>query len=134
MDASTTTHYLVPHLRDIPDLTVITNSPHTCVALAEQGVRSLCTGGELLTGSLALVGSDAERFVRGIRAHVCVFSARGVCDGEITDSSKAERDLKIAMLQSAERSVFLCDSSKEGRRYPYVIATLSAVDAYLDER
>ena len=83
LDASTTTHFLVPHLRDIPDLTVITNSPHTCVALAEQGVRSLCTGGELLAGSLALVGSDAERFVREIRAHVCVFSARGLCDGEI---------------------------------------------------
>lgn len=133
LDASTTTHYLVPHLGQIPDLTVITNSPHTCVALAEQGVRSFCTGGELLTGSLALVGSDAEAFVRGIRAHVCVFSARGVCDGEITDSSKAERDMKIAMLKQAERSVFLCDSSKAGKRYPYVIATLAQVDAHIDE-
>ena len=134
LDSSSTAQHLLPYLSRFRELTVITNSPHTCVALAEQGVRSLCTGGELLTGSLALVGSDAERFVRGIRAHVCVFSARGVCEGEISDSSKAERDLKIAMLQSAERSVFLCDSSKEGRRYPYVIATLSAVGAYLDER
>ena len=133
LDASTTTHFLVPHLRDIPDLTVITNSPHTCVALAEQGVRSLCTGGELLAGSLALVGSDAERFVREIRAHVCVFSARGLCDGEITDSSKAERDLKLAMLKNAARSIFLCDSSKVGARYPYVVGTLAQVDAFVDE-
>ena len=133
LDASTTTHFLVPHLRDIPDLTVITNSPHTCVALAEQGVRSLCTGGELLAGSLALVGSDAERFVREIRAHVCVFSARGLCDGEITDSSKAERDLKLAMLKNAVRSIFLCDSSKVGARYPYVVGTVAQVDAVVDE-
>ena len=133
LDASTTTHFLVPHLGGIPDLTVITNSPHTCVALAEQGVRSICTGGELLTGSLALVGSDAERFVRGIRAHVCVFSARGLCDGEITDSSKAERDLKLAMLESAGRSILLCDSSKVGARYPYLVAHLSQVDAVVDE-
>lgn len=133
LDASTTTHYLVPHLRDIPDLTVVTNSPHVCLTLAEYGVRSFCTGGELLAGSLALVGSDAESFVRKIRAHVCVFSARGVANGEISDSSKAERDLKIAMLERAERSIFLCDSSKQGKSFPYIVAALSEIDHRIDE-
>ena len=133
LDASTTTHFLIPHLRDIPDLTVITNSPRACLALAEAGVRCLCTGGEMLASSMALVGSDAEAFVRKIRAHVCVFSARGICDGEICDSSKPERDLKIAMLERAERSILLCDSSKEGRRYPYVIAELAAIDHHIRE-
>ena len=133
LDASTTTHFLIPHLRDIPDLTVITNSPRACLALAEAGVRCLCTGGEMLASSMALVGSDAEAFVRKIRAHVCVFSARGICDGEICDSSKPERDLKIAMLERAERSILLCDSSMEGRRYPYVIAELDAIDHHIRE-
>ena len=123
LDASSTTGYLVPHLRDIPDLTVITNSPRCCLSLAELGVRCLCTGGEMLEGSMVLAGSSAERFVRGVRAHLFFFSARGIAGGEITDSSKAERDLKIAMLEQAERGVFLHDASKEGKRYPYVIAT-----------
>ena len=133
LDASTTTHFLVPHLRGIADLTVITNSPHTCVALAECGIRSFCTGGELLCGSLALVGSDAERYVLGVRAHAFVFSARGLCNGEITDSSKAERDLKLAMLRQSERSILLCDASKEGKRYPYIVTTLEQVDHYIGE-
>ena len=72
---------------------------------------------------MVLAGSSAERFVRGVRAHLFVFSARGIAGGEITDSSKAERDLKIAMLEQAERGVFLHDASKVGRRYPYVITT-----------
>lgn len=125
LDASSTTFYLVPHLRGIPELTVITNSPHTCLALAESGVRSFCTGGELLEGSLALVGSDAERYIRGMRAHLVLFSARGVAAGEITDSSKGERDVKVAMLERAERRVLLYDSSKEGKQYPYVIGRVA---------
>ena len=133
LDASSTTFYLVPHLREIPDLTVVTNSPRTCLALAEQGIRCFCTGGELLEGSQALVGSDAERFVRGIHAHVCLFSARGVADGCISDSSKGERDLKIAMLESSGRSVFLYDRSKEGKQYPHVITALTRVDEIVSE-
>ena len=133
LDASSTTEYLVPHLREISDLTVITNGPRTCLALAEQGVRCFCTGGELLEGSLALVGSDAERYVRGIRAHVCLFSARGVANGCVSDSSKGERDIKIAMLESSERSVLLYDRSKDGRCYPYVIASVSDIDEIIAE-
>lgn len=127
LDASSTTFYLVPHLREIPELTVVTNSPRACLALAEHGVRCLCTGGELLDGSQVLVGSDAERYVRGIRAHVCLFSARGVANGQVTDSSKGERDLKIAMLESSGRSVLLYDRSKEGKLYPYRVTDLAQV-------
>ena len=134
LDASSTTYYLVPHLRDIPDLTVITNSPQTCVALAECGVRSLCTGGEMLEGSLVLAGSSAERFVRGIRAHLFLFSARGVADGVISDSSKAERDLKIAMLEQSARSVFVYDTSKVGKSYPYIVTDLSRVHSVSEEK
>lgn len=131
LDASTTTFYLVPHLKNVPDLTVVTNSPRTCIALAELDVRCFCTGGEMLEGSHALVGSSAERFVRGICAHVCVFSARGVSNGTITDSSKGERDLKIAMLDQSARCIFLCDRSKEGKLYPYIVTDVSRVDEVL---
>ena len=81
IDASSTTYFLIPHLREIPELTVITNNPNVNIALAQQNVRSFCTGGEMLNGSVALVGSEAERFVRGIHAHAFFFSARGYCDG-----------------------------------------------------
>jgi len=133
LDASTTTFYLAPHLKDIPDLTVVTNSPRACIALAELGVRCFCTGGEMLEGSHALVGSSAERFVRGIRAHVCVFSARGVANGTVTDSSKGERDLKIAMLEQSARRILLYDHSKEGKTYPYIVTDVSCVDEVIGE-
>jgi len=121
IDASTTTFYLAPFLRSIPDLTVITNNPHLNLALAKCHVRNFSTGGEMLNDSAALVGSTAERYIMGIQANAVFFSARGVCGGRVTDSSKGERDIKIAMLENSKRSYFLCDESKNGKEYPYIV-------------
>jgi len=133
IDASSTTLYMAPFLRGIQDITVITNNPYLSVALAENRIRNFCTGGETLNDSVAYTGSWAERFVRGIRAQSFFFSARGVCDGVITDSSKGDRDMKIAMMECAGRSYFLAHSSKLGKSYPYVVTDLSHVDAMIDE-
>ncbi|MBQ8310441.1 MAG: DeoR/GlpR transcriptional regulator [Clostridia bacterium] len=134
IDASSTTYFLAPYLKDIPNLTVITNNPHLNIVLSEMKVHNYCTGGEMLNSSIALVGSEAERFVRGIRADAFFFSARGVYGGEIYDTSKAERDMKRVMLEHSGRHYFLCDSSKRGdQAYPYRIAALEEMDAVIDE-
>lgn len=133
LDASSTTYFLVPHLKGFSDLTVVTNNPHLSVALSEQKIRNLCTGGEMLHDSIALVGSDTQRYLGGIRAHKCFFSARGVRNGEISDSSKAERDVKLVMLERTERSYFLCDGSKVGLSFSYRIADLSEISGMIDE-
>ena len=126
LDASSTTYFMAPYLKG-KDITVITNNPLLCVVLSEMKVRNFCTGGEMLNESMALVGRDAESFLRGMTAHKCFFSARGVRDGEISDSSKGERDVKLVMLERSEQAYFLWDSSKEGKGYPYRIADLSDV-------
>ena len=133
LDASSTTYFLAPYLRDVSDLTVITNNPHLSVVLSGYKIHNFCTGGEMLNDSIALVGSDTERYVRGVRAHKCFFSARGVCEGEITDSSKPERDVKLAMLERSDTHILLCDSSKSGLSFPWHIANTDAVDHVVDE-
>ena len=133
LDASSTTYYLAPYLNEIPDLTVITNNPHLNIVLSQMKVNNYCTGGKMLTSSIALVGSEAERFIRGLRADVFFFSARGCSDGVISDSSKEERDIKIAMLEHSERHCFLCDRSKFGFAYPYVVAEQSKIHEIISE-
>ena len=134
MDASTTTYFLAPYLADIPDITVITNNPHLNIVLSQMKVNNYCTGGKMLTSSIALVGSEAERFVRGIRADLFFFSARSMADGFIYDSSKEERDLKIAMMQNSEKTYFLCDTSKIGSKHPYVIAEVEKIEQVISEQ
>ncbi|MBR4887974.1 MAG: DeoR/GlpR transcriptional regulator [Clostridia bacterium] len=133
IDASSTALYMAPYLRGIQDITVITNNPHLSIALAENRIRNFCTGGETLNDSVAYTGSWAERFVRGIRAQSFFFSARGICDGMITDSSKGERDVKIAMMECAAQSYFLAHSSKLGKTFPYVVTDISRITAMIDE-
>lgn len=133
IDASSTAYFLAPHLKSFSDLTVITNNPHLCIYLSELKIRNHCTGGEMLEDSLSLVGCDAERMVSGILANKCFFSARGYNDSFISDTSKSERDLKIAMLDHADKCYFLCDSSKRNTKYPYIIADIKKIDGIIDE-
>lgn len=133
LDASSTTYFMAQYLKNIPDLTVITNNPHLNIILSELKIRNFCTGGEMLNSSIALVGSEAEYFVRNIHAHSFFFSARGICDGDISDSSKAERDIKIAMLNTSSHHYFLCDTSKHNLRFTYKITDMEQIDAIIDE-
>lgn len=133
VDASSTTYFLASHLKDIADITVITNNPCLNIVLSQMKVRNYCTGGEMLNQSIALVGSEAERFVRGVHADAFFFSARGVYDQQISDSSKEERDMKVAMLEHSEKHYLLCDSSKKNQRYPYIITSLNTIDEIIGE-
>ena len=128
MDASSTTYFMIPYLRNIPDITVITNNPNISLALAEYKTRNFCTGGEMLNDSIAFAGNHAEQFVRGIRANWLFFSSRGYDGDVMTDSSKSERDVKRAMLECANKKVYLCDKHKENKTYSYVIADTMNVD------
>lgn len=129
LDASTTTGYLVPELARFRDLCILTNSPKTSMALSAIDCRSYCTGGELLTGSIAYVGLMAAAAFRGMRADVCFFSARGLSDaGEISDSSPEECLIKRVMLEQTARRVFLCGSEKRGLSYAHIVCRVGDVD------
>ena len=133
IDGSTTTYYLAQYLKGIPDITVITNNPKLSLALAENHVRSLCTGGEMLNESLIYAGSAAERFIRGIRAHRFFFSSRGIDTQCITDSCDRQCAIKQAMMECAEKSYFLCDRGKFGHTYPYVVCNVTNVTEIITE-
>ena len=135
LDASSTVSYLTPYLASFSDLTVITNSPKTSLKLEDLKIRSLSTGGLLLENSIAFVGAHAENFVRNFNADIFFFSCRGITeDGQLTDSSLAESQLRRIMMQHAKKKIFLCTSNKVGRQYMYNLCTANAVDGILCEK
>ncbi len=134
MDASSTVSALIPHMKRVNDIVVITNSPKTSILLGEEGIKNYCTGGFLLNQSVAYVGSEAERFLERMNADLCFFSGRGVsADGIITDSSYEETAIRRVMLKNAEKCYFLCDSSKLGKKYMNRICSLDEIEAILCE-
>lgn len=134
LDASSTVAHIVPYLSKFNDIIVITNSPKTSMRLAENNVKNYCTGGLLLSHSIAYVGNEAERFISSINADIFFFSSRGyVEDGYITDSSIEESSVRKSMMKNAEKTFYLCDSSKKGKRYMYNICSTDDVTGIITE-
>ena len=114
---------------------MITNSPKTSLKLAELKIRSLSTGGLLLENSISFVGAHAENFVRNFNADIFFFSCRGITDdGQLTDSSMEESQLRRIMMEHSKKKIFLCTSNKIGRKYMYNLCDVSAVDGVICEK
>ena len=134
LDGSTSAYHLVPYLARFKDLIVITNGAKTAVALAEHGVRTFSTGGQMITRSFCYVGEQAESFVKTINADIFFFSCHGLSEaGQMTDRAIEEANLRKVMFASCQRKVLLCDSSKFGKTYFYNMGHLSDIDTLITE-
>ena len=134
LDASSTAAHLIPHLKKFNDIIVITNSPKTSLKLGEENIKNYCTGGLLLSHSIAYVGSEAEQFISNINADVFFFSSRGYTQsGNITDSSAEEAAIKKAMMKNAEKVYYLCDKSKQNKKYMYNICTKKDIEMIISD-
>ena len=118
LDSSSTAQHLLPHLTRFRDLTVITNSHRALEVLADSKIRLICTGGDLVKRNMAFVGRIAEATLENLCPDVAFVSGQGVSEeGEITDASEEETALRRVAMRRAVRTVFLCDSSKVGKRF-----------------
>lgn len=134
LDASSTAAHTVPFLKNFKDIVVVTNSPKTSLKLGEENIKNYCTGGLLLSQSIAYVGNSAEKFVSQINADIFFFSSRGYLeDGFITDSSVEEATVKKAMLKNSDKVFYLCDNSKKGKKYMYNICKTSEINGVIGE-
>lgn len=129
IDASSTAGRIVKYLGGYKNLKVITNS----ISVLEEASRSVETvwsvGGRFFRENKALVGPEAERFIRSVNIDLLLFSSEGVSrEGEISDSSERETSLRRALLERSERKVFLCDASKLGVRRMFQLCSVREVD------
>jgi len=116
LDASTTAMHLLPHLTEFKNILVITNGAKTAIEAASMGIRTICTGGELMMESFCYVGTDAESVLRNYNADVAFFSVRGVSeDGVVSDNSILENSMRKIMIKNSRNCYLICDSSKMGK-------------------
>ena len=137
LDASSTVVCLVRKLKNKKNLTVITNSVEILLELSDvPGWTVLSTGGTLKEGALSLVGSSAEKMIRGYHVDWAVCSAKGV-DGTmgITESSERDAEIKQVIFAAADRKVLAVDATKFDRISIVKVCDLCTVDTIVtDER
>lgn len=118
LDASTSCYYLIPFLASKRNLTVITNGVKTLIKLAEYGIHTISTGGNLINSCLALVGEEAYKTIETYNADIALFSCRGVSEeGYLTDIAPEENNVRKKMIKNAKKSYLLCANEKIGKSY-----------------
>ena len=132
--SSTTTEYLVPHLKLYSNLTVITNSPDVPKMLSDTDITVYSTGGKFLHHSNSYVGEFARNMIRGINADLMFFSARGIgLDGKVTVSS-TEDDIHQTMLRNSRKACLIVDSKKIGNVFPFTICNTNDIDTIITDK
>jgi DeoR/GlpR family transcriptional regulator of sugar metabolism len=134
LDGSTSAYHLVPYLSRFQDLIVITSGAKTAVALAELQIPVYCTGGRMRTNSFSYIGREAEEMVKRFNADAVFFSCHGLSeDGQMSDPSVEEANLRRVMFEQSKKRYLLCDSSKFGKTYFYNMGSVSEVDDVISD-
>jgi DeoR/GlpR family transcriptional regulator of sugar metabolism len=117
MTAGTTTWALARHLRELADLTVVTNSIPVAEVMRHTGRTDLnvvLTGG-LRTPSDALVGPVADAAIRMLHVDLLFMGVHGMDErGGFTTPNLMEAETNRAFVQSARRLVVVADHTKWG--------------------
>lgn len=130
LDASTTTFYMAKEIKNMRNVTVITNSIRVINELAGvEGIKVLAVGG-IVSNNQSLVGAMAENAIsENYFADKMFFSSKGIGDNAIIlEGNEQECFIKQRMIKNARSCYYLCDKSKIGRVGYMRLATFEDVD------
>ncbi|MBR4073123.1 MAG: DeoR/GlpR transcriptional regulator [Clostridia bacterium] len=135
LDASSTAIYVTKYIKNLKNITLITNSVETLLELADKDDWNvLSTGGTLKKGALSLVGTSAERMIRSFHVDLAVCSSKGLdLNMGITDSNEKDSEIKRAIFASATKKVLAVDSTKFDKISFVRVGDISDVDVVVTD-
>ena len=135
LDSGTTTTAIARALKDMAQLTVITNAINIAAELAGTHVEVILTGGMLRRNSFSLVGPLAERTLRQLSADILFLGVDGFdTKTGLFTPNLLESEVNRAMVDIALRTITVCDSSKFGRRSLCNIMPVTAVHEVITDK
>lgn len=117
IDSSSTVLQLAKHIKKKENITVITNSVNMLLKLNNaENVRVICTGGDMRHSSVSFVGHLAEKAIKSYHVDKTIISCKAVhMDKGILESNDMEAYIKRAMVERAQKTYLLLDSTKFGK-------------------
>jgi len=135
LDASTTAQAITPYLKNINELTVVTNGLKVAMSLlAHPGIHVILVGGSLRREGLSLVGPLDCGVIQDIHIRIGFFGARGFTIEEgLTDVNIDEVRTKREMVERCRQVVGVVDASKWGRIATATFARLEQIDTLITD-
>lgn len=133
IDGSTTCQYIAEYIKNVKNLTVITNNLNLVSHLSEAGVHCICLGGPIVEAPYITSGEDAVLQLRTYTADLAFLSAMGLsADGKIYEGGRYI-SLHLTMIEQAKKSVFLADHQKVGVEGKRVLCDFSKIDTVISD-
>lgn len=135
LDASTTAQAMLPYLKQISELTVVTNSLKLAIGLLDAPqIQVLMPGGNLRRTSISLVGQTDCDVLAGINIAAGFFGARGISVPEgLTDVELEEVRMKKMMVERCRQVVGVLDGRKWGKVAAYSFAMPDNIDTVITD-
>lgn len=115
LDAGTTIYEMVPYLKNIPGITVVTNGVDTALACLDAHIPTFLLGGRVKDETHAVVGEIATKQLDELNFTTAFVGANGLqSDGNFTTPDTVEAAIKKAELNRANKAFVLMDASKIG--------------------
>lgn len=127
--SSSTSIYMLEYIKQLKNVTVISNNTKVVSEASENGIKAICLGGEAQLGSDVLLGAYTVECAKNFYPDILFFSSQYIDDdGNITDYSLDDVVLRKTMMSNSKISVFLCDGDKLGKRSVHKLCNISQVD------
>lgn len=116
LDSGTTTINMIPYLKNIRNLTVITYSiPALAKLLDYDGIKVISLPGLLLRGTASLTGSHAISYLSTFNITKAFMACTGVSlSRQVTNATFEEYEIKQTALKQSEQHFLLADHDKFG--------------------
>ena len=137
LDSSTTSFYLSKVIKELKDITVITNNLlivnelQTC-----DKIKVISTGGTLDMRNLSFVGEISLRNIEdNFFANKVFFSCKGVtAEQGMMESNDVEYQIKSAMLRNSKQKICIADESKFNTVAFIKLAEFSDIDYFITDK
>lgn len=130
LDSGSTTTEIAKKIMDIKGLVVITNALNIALMLgANPNIEVVMTGGEFKPPTLSLTGQKAADFFKGLNVQKLFLATAGISlKSGLTYPSISDLVVKKAMIDAAETTYLVADSSKIGKSAFASLGALSLID------
>ncbi|GLR19928.1 DeoR family transcriptional regulator [Portibacter lacus] len=130
LDSGSTTTEIAKKLVGYKNLTVITNALNIALMLGtEPGIDVIMTGGEFKPPTLSLTGQKAADFFNGMNVQKLFLATAGISlKSGLTYPSISDLVVKKAMIDAADLTYIVADSTKIGKNALASLGALSLID------
>ncbi|ASS98007.1 MULTISPECIES: DeoR/GlpR family DNA-binding transcription regulator [Geobacillus] len=134
LDSGTTTFEVAKLIKHREDLTVVTNDIKIAAELMESSLKVIVTGGELQNQIGTLYGWPTQELLKNIRADLFFLGAHAVdVTSGVTAPTFEKSLIKKLMMQAAESTWLLVDSSKFNQKSFSLVCPLSELEGIITD-